>query len=400
MNFIYRAKDKEGILREGEIESADQHIAASTLRKKGLVVIEVKIKSEGGLSFLSKFFNKVSFGDLVTTTRQLATMVGAGLNLSDSVDILEEQQINKKFKEALGEISRDIKGGLALHQALGKHDDIFPPLYINLVKSGEASGKLDTVLLKMADSLEKDRGFKARIKGAMIYPILVISMMVVVIFIMMIFVVPKLTDFFNQASLNLPLPTKILIVVSSFMASYWWLIILTFITAVIFIRRWVKTTNGHLAMNNFILHIPLVGRITVNVTLTNFCRTFSLLIGAGIPLLDAIKIVQDVTTNAIFKKSLVVAYSGVERGLTLSSELIAMPIYPRLVGQMVRVGEETGKMDEIFSRLAEYYESESDNLVKNLTSAIEPLVLIVLGVGVAFLVLSIILPIYQLTTSF
>lgn len=399
MNFIYQAKDLSGKDHSGEIESVDLHTAALLLRKKGLIVISVGSKPLSAVGFLDKFLNQVSFTELVTTTRQLATMVGAGLVLSDAVDILSEQQTNKRLRLALEEISHDIKGGLNLAQALSKHPDIFPAIYVNLVKSGEASGTLDTVLVKMADSLEKEREFKARVKGALIYPGVVITMMMVVVFIMMVFVIPRLTSLYKQSSIELPLPTKILIAVSDFFVNFWWVLIIIIIIGVIVFRRWIKTPSGALAFSSLLLKTPIIGRMILNVNLTNFSRTFGLLSAAGIPLLEAINIVSDVTDNVIFKAALKDAYVGVERGLPFSS-LLSPAIFPKIVGQMVRVGEETGKIDEIFFRLSEYFESESDHLVKNLTVAIEPIILIILGIGVAFLVISIILPIYKLTTSF
>lgn len=399
MEFIYHAKDIQGNDRTGDIESSDEHIAAQILRKKGLIVISIKSKSPPIGRFLDKLFNRVSFSELVVITRQLATMVSAGLVLSEAMDILEEQQTNKKLKKALLEASSDIKGGLTLAQALSRHPDIFPHLYINLIKSGEASGRLDQVLLQMADGLEKDREFKAKIKGAMIYPAVVLSMMVVVVVIMMVFVIPKLVSLYEQSTIELPLPTKILIAASYLFVRFWWVGISLIIIALVFIKRWSKTSYGSVFLGRLILRLPIVGRIVVSVTLTNFNRTFGLLTSAGIPLLDSIGIVQDLTDNPIFKKSLRDAYAGVEKGLPLSA-LLTSEVFPKIVGQMVRVGEETGKVDEIFFKLADYFEQESDHLLKNLTVAIEPIVLIILGIGVAFLVISIILPIYKLTTSF
>lgn len=399
MEFIYTAKDVQGDDHSGSIQSSDVHSAAGVLRKKGLIVISINTKEPAGNKFLNQFLNRVSFTDLVVMTRQLATMVSSGLVLSDAIDILQEQAGNKTLKKALEEISQDIKGGLTFAQALGKHPDIFPHLFVNLVKSGEASGKLDSVLSQMADGLEKDREFRARIKGAMIYPIVVVGMMFVVVIIMMLFVIPKLVTLYSQSTIELPLPTKILITTSDLFVSFWWLGILLLIAAIVGINRWNKTPEGNLFLGRLVLKTPLVGRIVTNVSLTNFSRTFGLLTSAGIPLLESIGIVSDVIDNTVFKKSLKDAYAGVEKGLTLSS-LLSSDVFPKIVGQMLKVGEETGKVDEIFFKLADYFESESDHMVKNLTVAIEPIVLIVLGIGVGFLVLSIILPIYKLTTSF
>lgn len=399
MEFNYQAKDLQGNKHTGNVQSTDPRAAADIIRKTGLIVISLEPKKNHLSGFLEHYVNRVSFGELVIMTRQLATMVSSGLVLSEAIDILEEQASNQTLKIALGEISRNIKGGLTLAQALSKYPNIFNHLFINLVRSGEASGKLDSVLLQMADGLEKDREFHAKIKGAMIYPMVVLTMMVGVITIMMVFVIPKLTTFYIQSNMELPLPTKILIGMSSLFTNFWWLGIILLIGGYIALNRWKKTPEGDMLIARLILKIPIVGKIVTNVTLTNFNRTFGLLISAGIPLLDSISIVSDLMDNMVYKKALKDAYSGVERGLSFSS-LLTAGIFPKIVSQMIKVGEETGKVDEIFIKLAEYFESESDHLVKNLTTAIEPIVLIILGIGVAFLVISIILPIYKLTTSF
>ncbi|MDO8576953.1 MAG: type II secretion system F family protein [Candidatus Daviesbacteria bacterium] len=399
MEFNYKAKDLQGNDHVGSVQAPDAHSAAAIIRKKGLIIVSLSPKNPAASRFLERFLNRVSFTELVIITRQLATMISSGLVLSEAIDILEEQQTNKTLKKALVEISQNIKGGLTLAQALSKYPNIFPHLYINLVKAGEASGKLDSVLLQMADGLEKDREFQAKIKGAMIYPVVVLTMMIVVIIIMMLFVIPKLVSLYAQSTMELPLPTLILIGSSSLFVHFWWLGIIILVGIFVGVDRLKRTPKGNLFFGKMILKTPIVGRIVVNVTLTNFNRTFGLLTSAGIPLLSAIGIVSDLSDNPVFKNALKDAYSGVEKGLPFSS-LLAANVFPKIVGQMVKVGEETGKVDEIFFKLAEYFESESDHLVKNLTVAIEPIVLIILGIGVAFLVISIILPIYQLTTSF
>lgn len=399
MEFLYKAKDIQGNEHTGSIEAPDVHSAVATIRRKALIVISLAPKTHPVNRLLDRFINRVSFTEVVILTRQLAVMVSSGLVLSEAIDILEEQQTNKTLKKALDDISQDIKGGLTLAQALSKYPEIFSHLYINLVKAGEASGKLDLVLLQMADGLEKQREFQSKIKGAMIYPAVVISMMVVVVIIMMVFVIPKLLTLYQQSTIELPLPTKILITTSNLFVNFWWLGLIILIGGYIGLHRWKKTPEGNLFFGKLILQIPIVGKVVTNVTLTDFNRTFGLLTSAGIPLLDSIGIVSDLTDNPVFNNALKESYAGVEKGLPFST-LLTANIFPKIISQMVRVGEETGKVDEIFLKLADYFESESDHMVKNLTTAIEPIVVIILGVGVGFLVISIILPIYKLTTSF
>jgi len=347
----------------------------------------------------NRLFNRVSFSQVVIMTRQLATMIEAGLVLSEALDILEEQQTSKVFKQVLKEISDDVKGGLDFASALDKHPTVFPKIYANLVRAGEASGKLDTILLQLATNLEKEREFKSKVRGAMIYPIIVITMMVGVMLVTIFFVMPRLLGLFTQSNIELPLPTKILIMVSSAMLNFWWIILILIGLIIFAFRRLVATESGRLMVDTKLLQFPVLGKIISVVSLTNFTRTFGLLVAAGIPILDAIRVVADVAGNSAYKNALDTASKGVERGLTFSSQLLSQPIFPRIVGQMIRTGEETGKLDEIMFKLADYFESESDNALKNITTLIEPVVLILLGVGTAFMVLSIILPIYSLTTA-
>lgn len=396
--FRYSAKDLQGEYHKGEIETVNESQAVNLLRHKKLIVISIKTAgSEHG--FFDSIFNRVSFSDVVVMTRQLATMVGAGLVLSESLDILQEQQANKKFKEILGEISTDVKGGLDFATAIEKYPGIFPNLYAKLVRAGQSSGKLDTILVELATNLEKEREFKSRIKGAMIYPIVVITMMVGVMLLMVFFVMPKLLGMYKDSGMDLPLPTKIVLTFSDIMISFWWVALGLIVLAIFAFRRFVATSEGRLTVDKLILKTPVLGKVTSVVIMTNFTRTFALLVAAGISILEAIHIVSNITGNLVYKSNLEIAYKGVERGLAFSDQLLGLPIFPKIVGQMVKIGEETGKLDEIVMKLSDYFESEADNSLKNITTLIEPIVLVVLGLGVAFLVVSIILPIYQLTAN-
>lgn len=397
--FNYTARDLQGIDHQGSIETVDLHQVAKLLGKKGLVVIDIKQKRDSQDRFFNQLFHRISFADLVVMTRQLATMIESGLVLSEALDILVEQQTNKRFKAVLGEISRDIKSGVDLASALSKHPDVFPSVYASLVKAGEQAGKLDVVLSQMANSLERDREFRARIRGAMIYPVIIIIMMVIVMMIMLFFVIPRLTALYQQSNIELPLPTKILIGTSSFFVSWWWMILILVVVAIISFRRWLSNPANKFTFDELLLRVPVVGKIIQDTALTNFTRTFALLTTAGVPLLDSLNIVGEVTGNMVYRRALQVSFRGVERGLTFSSQLEAIGVFPSIVHEMIRVGEETGKVDKVTFKLSEYFETEADHMLKNLTVIIEPVILVILGVGVAMLILSIILPIYKLTTS-
>lgn len=397
--FNYVAKDIQGEYHRGEVDTVDVNEAARLLRRKKLVVVSLKNAEQSGMKWIDHYFNKVPYSQVVIMTRQLATMTEAGLVISDSLDLLADQQTNKYFKKVLVEVANDVKGGLELGSALEKHPDVFPRLYINLVRAGEISGKLDVILLQLATNLEKEREFHNKVRGAMIYPAIVISMMGVVMLVMTIFVIPRLTSLYTQSNIELPLPTKIMIGFADLITGYWWLILMIIATAALIFHRWVSTPEGKMSFQVLLLKIPVIGHIISLVILTNFTRTLALLVAAGIPILETIQILSNVVGNVVYQKALLGAYKGVERGLTFSNQILSYPIFPKIVGQMIRTGEETGKLDEVMEKLSTYFESESDNSLKNITTLIEPAVLVILGLGVAFLVLSIILPIYKLTTS-
>lgn len=398
--FVYIARDLQGVDHKGTIETSDSSGVARILSKKGLIVTSIKEQRKEGISSFNKLFNRVSFDALVIATRQLSTMIESGLVLSEALDILVDQQSNKRLKDVLSEVSRDVKNGLDLASAIRKHPDVFPPLYGNLIGSAEQAGNLDVVLNQMADNLEKEREFKSKVKGALIYPVIIVLMMLGVISIMMFFVIPRLTSLYTQSDIELPLPTLILITTSNIFINYWWSMILGGIVGGVLFYRWVSTVSGKFIFDTILLKIPVVGLIIKDTALTNFTRTFGQLTAAGVPILDALVTIREITGNTVYQRALEETYNGVERGLPFSTQLETVGVFPKLVSQMYKVGEETGKVDKVSFKMADYFETEVDHLVKNLTVLIEPVVLIILGLGVGFIVLSTILPIYKLTTSF
>lgn len=397
--FSYTAKDLQGEYHKGEIETVDEHQAANLLRKKKLIVIRLKSVDKNSANPLDRFLKRVSFSDVVVMTRQLSTMISSGLVLSEAIDILIDQQENGYFKTVLTGVSADIKGGIDFATSMEKYPNVFPPIYTRLVRAGQVSGKLDSILLQLADSLEKDREFQGKVRGAMIYPAVVSCMMLAVMLIMVFFVMPKLLGLYKDSGLKLPFITQVMITVANLLINFWWALLLVIIIGVLSFRRFISSPEGRSLFDKVILKLPIIGKIANLVALTNFTRTFSLLVGSGISILDAIRIVSNVVGNSAYRESLESSYKGVERGLSFSSQLIGSPVFPKVVGQMIKTGEETGKLDTVMAKLSSYFESETDNTLKNVTALIEPLILIVLGLGVGLLVVSVILPIYQLTTN-
>ncbi len=397
--FKYIAKNKRGENIKGKVEAASKMQAVSTLFSRDLFVIDVSsLGQETGL--LSKFFKpKVKFAELVNFTRQLATMINAGLPLASALSILEEEGENEMAK-LTGNLLKDVESGLSFSDALQKYPDNFSRIYVQLVRAGEAGGVLDEVLERLAITLEKDKDFKAKTKSAMIYPVIILVAMLAVGAVMMIAVIPKLTEMYDDFGAELPGMTRTLMAISGFMVKFWWLMLLLGVAAGAVLRSYKKTKKGELVIDRWLLKLPIFGKMRQKIILTDFTRTLSLLLGAGVSLLESISIVAHAIDNAVYREELAEAAKQVEKGTSLSMAISRYQDFPPILHQMMSVGEETGKLDEILEKLAEYFEKESEYAVKNMTTAMEPLIMIVLAVGVGFMVVAIIMPIYSLTSQF
>lgn len=398
--FHYHARDSNGKLYKGIVEAQEKRQAAKVLREKDLYPIGIDDESGNPLRLADEFLTKrVKFSDLVLFTRQLATMFTAGLQLTDSLALLRHQ-LSVALAEVVSDLLTSIEGGSTLADAMAKHPDVFSRVYIALVRIGESSGLLDEVLSRLADNLEKEQEFRSKVRGAMIYPIIIIAGMGGVISIMMVFVIPKMTQLYQDFGAKLPLPTEILISFSNIVSSLWWLWVAMVAVFIYAYRAYYKTKIGRHTIDGIFLKIPIIGGLNRMMIMTEFTRTLSLLIGAGVSMIEALNIVADAMGNIIFEDAVKSASGQVEKGFPLAYALAQTEVFPPIVTQMVSVGEETGKLGEVLNKLSRYFESESENLVKGLTSAIEPIIIIVLGVGVAFLVVAIIMPIYSLTSQF
>ena len=401
--YKFVAKDPGGKNVTGEVEAFDEKSLVATLRGEGLIPLDIKERGVGKFKIaksIPKFGGGVSYSEIVAFTRQLSTMISAGLPIADALVILEKQTKSQKFQKVLSTVVADVEGGTSLSASFSKHPKVFDQVYVKLIEAGETGGVLDKILSKLADTMEKEKEFKSKTRGAFIYPVIVIAVMGVVIAVMLIFVIPKLTAIYEDIGAELPLPTKILIALSDFTRSYWWLLILFIILGIWGIKTFAKTQAGAPIMSKLILSLPIWGKIRKSLVLSQFTRTLGLLLGAGIPIITALKVVAAILASPTFEEGIHVAIDKVERGSPLYVPLAENPAFPPILGQMLRVGEETGKIDEILERLAVYFEAESENLIRNLTTALEPVILVFLGVGVGILVLSIILPIYNLTAQF
>ncbi len=399
MLFTYKAiKNNKVVVKK--IEADREELVVKFLKENDYFPIEVKAQKSSSNSFFLALLDKVTFNDIVNFTRQLAIMLNAGLTIVDSFEILEHQVEKESLKKMIGELDKKVKAGTPLSVALQAYPKYFSNLYISLVKSGEASGKLNEILLKLSETMEKQREFNGKLKGALIYPVIVIIAMLSVMFIMITFVVPKLLDLYKDFKIDLPITTQILIVVSSFSARFWPFILLAVFGGIFLIRTYLKTKAGKFSFDSVMLRLPVVGGVVKMAALVDSTRILSILIASGVSILDALKIVIQTTNNAVYQEAFEHIYKSIEKGQSLGNSLAQEKIFPPILVQMAIVGENTGHLDDTLLRLSKYFEMESELAIKAMTTLIEPLILVVLGVGVGFIVISVITPIYNLTSSF
>lgn len=398
--FTYKAKDKSGTVVTGEVEASSAQIAAKLVRTRGLVVITITPRRESLFSLIKKFRERITLSDVATFTRQLATMINAGLPITQALLILRSQS-KGSLQKVVAQILSDIEGGESLSTSLSRHPKVFNPTYIALVKSGEVGGVMDEVLVRLADNLEKQQEFKGKVTGALIYPAIIVVGMFVVGLVMMIFVIPRLTSLYGEFNAKLPIATQILIGISNFFVKAWPLIIIFVVVAISGFRAYRRTVRGRRITDELLFKLPIIGELQRQVILTELTRTLSLMVGAGVSILETLNITAGVVGNVVIADALKDAAKQVEKGFPIAYSFSKHPeAFPYILSQMVAVGEETGKMEEVLQKVSHVFEVESDQKVKGLTSAIEPLVMILLGLGVGFLVIAIILPIYSLTSQF
>lgn len=382
----------------GDVEARNRETAVGLLKNQGFTVVSIKEKTAGFSDILSDFKN-VPQGEVATFTRQLSTMVSAGLPIARALEVLSSQSTNSKLKKIISDVLKSVEGGASLSASFSLYPKVFSNTYVSLVRAGESSGKLDVILKKLADNMEADRELNSKFKSAMIYPIVILVAMMAVMLILMVFVMPKLTTMYEGMQIELPATTKMIINVSNFMAKYIYLILIVIVGLVIVIRSFFSSERGKNFVSEIIGKVPVFGKITLMKDYSSFSRTLSLLINAGVPIVDALNIVSVTMSGMPLRRAIQEAARQVEKGNSLSSFFKSNSAFPPLIGQMMGVGEETGKTDEVLERVAVYYEGEVNNLVKGLSSALEPLILVILGVMVGFLIISVITPIYKLTSA-
>ncbi len=396
--FSYTVKNKLGNSVTGSVDARNQEVAIDLLKSQGFTVIDISEKTSGLFDKLMDF-RGVPHGEIVTFTRQLSTMISAGLPISRALEVLSNQSTNSNFRKIITDVLRSVEGGASLSGSFDMHPKVFSNTYISLVKAGESSGKLDTILKRLAENMEADRELNSKFKSAMIYPIIIFIAMIGVFIILMVFVIPKLAEMYKNMQIELPFVTKLMISSSEFMVKYIYIILILMLGIILGIRAFITSEKGKNLISEVIIKVPVFGKITLQKDFASFSRTLSLLIGAAVPIVDALNIVSTTMSSISLRKAILDAAEQVEKGNSLSSYFKSNTTFPSLLGQMSGVGEETGRMDEVLERVAVYYEGEVNNLVKGLSAALEPIILVMLGVMVGFMIISIITPIYKLTSS-
>ncbi|MEK7558156.1 MAG: type II secretion system F family protein [Patescibacteria group bacterium] len=393
--FKYKALDKNKKIVAGSLEVISKEFAEETLKEKDLLIIELRELSSNRLSGMT-ILERVSGKDLVIFSRQFAIMISANMAIVQSLKIIVDQTGSLKLKKIILKVAAEVDGGTKLSDALANWPDVFSNFYVSVVRSGETSGKLDEILNYLADEMEKDYDMMNKIKGAMIYPVFVLCGLIVVGMVMMIYVVPKLTNILSEGGAELPITTKILIGTSSFLASYWIMILLVSVVIFFGLRFYISKPTGRKQIDYLKLKLPIFGKLFQLIYLVRFTRSMNTLIVSGITISDSLKVVAGVVNNKIYQELIEKTILAVNEGNSISSVFSKSNEIPKMVSQMINIGERTGKLDVILDRITVFYGRAIANTIANLMTLMEPVIMVVMGIAVGIMVAAIILPMYNL----
>jgi type IV pilus assembly protein PilC len=398
--FDYKVRDRNGRLVSGQLDGDNLALVAAKLRDMGFAPVEIKpvkgvnFKTEINIPGLS---DRVKLKEVALMSRQLATMVASGLTLVRALSVLADQIESKPLREAMLQVRADVEQGSLLSAALEKHPKIFPPLYISMVKAGEVGGSLDLVLLKLSTTLEKQVELRSKVRSAMAYPAIVLCLVVIIVTALMIFVVPIFKHLFTQLGATLPLPTRIVIAISNVVASVFLLVVIAaVIVLIIAFRKWVSTPSGRAAWDKLKLRPPVFGPLVHKVALTRFSSTLASLLAAGVPIIESLDIVAANSGNQLVADAVRGAQDGVRQGQSLSSTLAQYDVMPMMVTQMIETGEESGSLDAMLDKIAEFYDNEVNSTISSLTSVLEPMLIVTMGCAIGFIVISMYLPMFDI----
>ncbi|MEO0184820.1 MAG: type II secretion system F family protein [candidate division WOR-3 bacterium] len=395
--FVWKGRTATGASASGELSAQSQADVVAALRQKKIIPTSIKIKEERkGFAFLG---GRVSKRALAVFTRQFSTMLGAGLPLLTCLEILSKQTESAGLKKVLGEVRADVEGGLSLADALRRQPKVFDNLFVNMVESGETGGALDTILQRLATYLEKSVALQRKIRGAMIYPAIISAVAVLAIAVLLIFVIPIFAKMYQGVGRELPAMTQLVMKISDFMKVAALPLLIGLILLFTIIRRWHKTESGAKAMDPLFLKLPVFGDLIRKQSIARFSRTLSTLLSSGVPIIDALEITAKSAGNWVIEDAILKARVSIKGGENIADPLSKTAVFPPMVTQMIAIGEASGGLDEMLSKVADFYDAEVDQAVENLTNALEPIIMVVLGGVVGFLVISMYLPIFQLAST-
>lgn len=396
--FAYKAKEANGDIKEGFIDAGKESEAISKLKAQKLTPIDVHEDGAGLDGLWEKIIGPpaVTSKDLVLFSRQLSTLVSAGVPIVQSLGILEDQQENPTFKRVLNEVRMDIEAGLSISDALRKHPDAFPAIYTAMIRAGELGGILDTILERLSGFLESSEALKQKVKGAMMYPAIVLTICSVVTIFLLTFVIPTFGKIFEGFGKELPMPTQILLDLSKVLINYWYLIPSIPAGSYYAFKKFYATPNGLMLVDGKVLDAPVFGMILRKVAVAKFTRTLGTLIKSGVPIMQALETVAATAGNAVIEKAVSDARESIREGGRLTDPLKRSGLFPNMVTQMIGVGEETGALDQMLEKIADFYDQEVDTAVNGLTSLIEPIVICVMGVVIGSIVVAMFLPMFEM----
>jgi type IV pilus assembly protein PilC len=397
--FEYKVKDRSGKLVQGSLEAENAQLVVSKLRSMGYVPIEIQQKGGSNLGRELKipgFSDRVKLKDIAIFSRQFATMINSGLSLLRALYILAEQTESKPLADVVNQVRMDVERGASLSQALGKHPKAFNRLYISMVRAGEVGGSLDSVLVRLADTIEKQVELRRKVKSAMTYPMVVAFLVLLIVTAMLLFVIPMFQNIYGQLGGSLPAPTQVLINISNVVRKFWYIIFVAEIGAAFGFRRWINSEDGRQKWDAIKLRIPIFGKLVRKTALARFSRTLSALVRSGVPILESLEITADTAGNHVVAVAVRDTQAAVKRGDPLSKQLEEHEVFPPMVVQMMAVGEETGALDEMLDKIADFYDQEVEATVDALTSLIEPLLIVVMGVCVGGMIIALYLPMFNI----
>jgi type IV pilus assembly protein PilC len=395
IEYNYIAKNKDGDIQKGVVEAESKISAAKVLTARDLFPITIILKGKGGFGL--GFLNRVGRKDKVFLIRQLATAINAGLPITQSLNVLGSQTSKKSLKEMINQLSRDVEGGMSLAASFARFPKVFSQIDLTLIETGEATGTLDKTLKRLADNIENDYKIIKKIRSAMVYPVFVLVVAVVVLIAMSVYVLPQMKGLYASfGGAKLPLLTRLLLGVSYAMTHYSLIILIVLVALVFILRAFIKTKKGRYMMDTIKISIPAVKKLIIAIYLSRFSRTMATLVGSGVSILDSLSIVSRAVNNVLYENSIKEAAMQVKGGKPLSEPLSKSELFPPIVTQMISVGEQTGEMDQMLTNLADYYDDEVDNMVKSLTSIVEPVLIVFVGGMIGLMLIGVMLPIYSI----